>query len=205
MQFKKTLLATTLAVSVVCSGGLRAHSDAALVAAHNIKNNAQREQMNQAATKRVGKFAQSLQKTMQGALAKGGFPNGIAVCKEEAPAIAASLSTDGWQIGRTSLKIRNSSNVPDNWEQKVLESFEAQKQQGAAVTSLMYSEIVDLDGQKTFRFMKAIPTKEMCLACHGSNLDSKVAETLRREYPHDKATGLSTSDIRGAFSVIKRL
>lgn len=196
MKYINTLLATTLAVSVLCSVGLNAHSD---------NNPEPKALLDQEAKVRIGVFAKTLGKTLKGALSEGGFPNGIAVCKEKAPEIAANLSTDGWQIGRTSLKIRNSQNAPDKWEQKVLDSFEEKQQQGAAVTSLMHSEVVEVDGQMTFRFMKAIPTKGMCLSCHGSKLDPSVAETLQKDYPHDKATGFSTSDIRGAFTVSKKL
>ncbi len=39
--------------------------------------------------------------------------------------------------------------------------------------------------------MKAIPTQEVCLSCHDTDetIPPTVKETLKSEYPHDKATG----------------
>ncbi|MBK8909014.1 MAG: DUF3365 domain-containing protein [Rhodospirillales bacterium] len=50
-----------------------------------------------------------------------------------------------------------------------------------------------------FRYMKAIPTAELCLACHGTEIDPAVSTTLKKHYPLDQATGFQAGDIRGAF------
>ena len=49
--------------------------------------------------------------------------------------------------------------------------------------------------------MKAIPTQEICLQCHGENLHGEVVEQLANHYPHDQATGFAVGDIRGAFTI----
>lgn len=51
------------------------------------------------------------------------------------------------------------------------------------------------------RYMKAIPVEPPCLACHG-NPEGEVGDALRNGYPHDRATGYSPGDIRGAFYVV---
>lgn len=55
-----------------------------------------------------------------------------------------------------------------------------------------------------FRYMKAIPTKGLCLTCHGEALTEPVKATLAELYPEDKATGFKVGDIRGAFSIIQK-
>jgi hypothetical protein len=58
-------------------------------------------------------------------------------------------------------------------------------------------------GQKTFRFMAAIPTAEVCTTCHGVNISAEVIDLLHQYYPADLAKGYSVGDIRGAFTVSK--
>ncbi len=67
--------------------------------------------------------------------------------------------------------------------------------------ALEHAEVVTQDGKRLFRYMKAIPTREVCLACHGRSLDPAVESTLKELYPEDRARGFSVGDIRGAFTV----
>lgn len=151
-------------------------------------------------------FATRLQGELKSALQEGGPTAAVHVCKEEAPAIAADLSAQsGWQVGRTSLKTRNPDNAPDAWERQVLKQFEDRKAAGEPVDQLAYAAVVEQDGVKTYRFMKAIPTGEVCLACHGSDLAPDLVETLDKAYPQDQARGFALGDIRGAFTLSKPL
>ncbi|HSD70126.1 MAG TPA: DUF3365 domain-containing protein, partial [Woeseiaceae bacterium] len=52
------------------------------------------------------------------------------------------------------------------------------------------------------RYMKAIPTGGLCLACHGSAIPDDVRGLLDDHYPHDRALGYEAGDMRGAFSVV---
>ena len=63
---------------------------------------------------------------LQAGLKAGGPTEAIAVCKDKAPAIAKSeQQKSGWaDVGRTSLKLRNPANKPDDWELAVLNKFE---------------------------------------------------------------------------------
>ena len=49
--------------------------------------------------------------------------------------------------------------------------------------------------------MKAIPTGEVCLTCHGSNIKASLQIRINELYPDDKAYGFKIGDIRGAFFV----
>lgn len=146
----------------------------------------------------VKEFMTQLKGELQSAMKAGGPVNAISVCNEKAPTIAKNLSDKyGWDIARTSLKTRNASNAPDAWETKVLNEFEARKAKGEKVKPMAYFEAVD----NSFRFMKAIPTGEVCLKCHGDNIAPPIKAKLQKLYPDDKATGYKLGDVRGAFTI----
>ncbi|MCK7509930.1 MAG: DUF3365 domain-containing protein [Desulfobacterales bacterium] len=104
---------------------------------------------------------------------------------------------------RTSLKTRNPGNEPDAWEAKVLKEFEARKAKGEDPAQIEYAEIVTANGQKQFRYMKAIAIgpNQPCLKCHGATLDLAVSTRLKDLYPADKATGYKEGELRGAFTL----
>ncbi|WP_295542772.1 DUF3365 domain-containing protein [uncultured Thiohalocapsa sp.] len=152
-------------------------------------------------------FATTLQGELKGAIKSGGPVNAVWVCEEKAPAIAAQLSEQtGWDVGRTSLKTRNAAlNTPDAWEQTVLEQFESRKANGESPKGMSYASVVETDGGKVYRYMQAIPTQQVCLACHGKDLPPDLAAALDKAYPEDQARGYSVGDIRGAFTLSKPL
>jgi len=156
----------------------------------------------QESRKVVKAFMGKLKSELQQAMKAGGPVRAIEVCRNKAPLIAGEMSQQtGWRVARTSLKYRNPNNAPDAWEQLVLKEFEARKAKGEDVRKLEHAEIVTVDGQKQFRYMKAIPTGKVCLKCHGEKLDPAVEKTLNQFYPHDKARGFRVGDIRGAFTI----
>ena len=151
----------------------------------------------------VKEFASELKTELKRALKEGGPVKAITVCNAVAPAIANQQSKKhGWRIGRTSLKVRNPANAPDEWEKEVLERFEARKKTGEDPARMEYFEVVEQNGKRLFRYMKAIPTAEKpCLLCHGSHIEPEVAKELDKLYPHDQARGFKAGDIRGAFTI----
>jgi hypothetical protein len=67
---------------------------------------------------------------------------------------------------------------------------------------LEHHEVVEQDGKKVFRWMKAIPTAKVCLNCHGGDtVAAPVEAKLKELYPTDQARGYSVGDIRGAFTI----
>jgi Protein of unknown function (DUF3365) len=152
----------------------------------------------------AAEFMTTLKGELMQAMQAGGPVTAVGVCKLRAPAIAAELGAlKGWQVGRTSLKLRNPANVPDDWERAGLESFEQRKQAGEDPARLEYYAVVEQDGEPVFRYMKAIPTAELCLTCHGAKIDPAVAARLAELYPGDQARGYRPGDIRGAFTFIE--
>ena len=183
----KKLIASTILSLIFAS---TAHADT------DLKQQAQKSKMV------VKEFMTQLKGELKGAMKAGGPVNAINVCNEKAPAIAKALSDKyGWDIARTSLKTRNNSNAPDAWETKVLNKFETRKAKGEDVKPMAYFEAVENNGKKSFRFMKAIPTGEVCLKCHGENIAPPIKAKLQELYPNDMATGYKLGDVRGAFTI----
>lgn len=146
----------------------------------------------------VKEFMGQLKGELEKAMKSSGPVAAIEVCNTKAPEIAKGLSEKyGWKVARTSLKTRNTSNKPDAWETQVLQKFEQRKAAGEDVKPMAYFETVN----GNFRFMKAIPTGEVCLKCHGEKIDPKITAKLDELYPADKARGFKLGDIRGAFTI----
>lgn len=154
----------------------------------------------------VADFAGALKAELTAAMQAGGPLNAIEVCHTRAPAIADAVSLDsGMSVSRVSLRSRNPGNAPTEWQSGVLRDFETRLAAGEAADALSWQEIVQTDGAREYRFMKAIPTAPMCLACHGEGITPTVAEKIAELYPEDQATGYREGDIRGAFVVTSQL
>lgn len=151
-------------------------------------------------------FFGELKGELVSAIKKGGPASAVSVCNTEAAAIASRVSQQqGMDISRVSLKNRNPGNAATGWKKTVLEQFEARKAGGESPDTLEFAEVVATADGNVFRYMKAIPTGEVCLNCHGSDIAAEVAARLQELYPEDKATGYSVGDLRGAFVVTKKM
>ena len=154
----------------------------------------------------ISAFAGTLKGELETEIKAGGPVKALEICNTKAPQIAEKITAEkGMQVLRVSLKNRSPANAPNVWQKTVLENFATRKAAGADPIALEFSEIVEHQDHKEFRFMKAIPTGGVCLACHGENLAQGVQETITTLYPDDKATGFKSGDIRGAFVVTKML
>ena len=149
----------------------------------------------------IQQFGAVLKKEM----AAGGPDNAIAVCRDTAPRLAGELSRkSGARVSRVSLKTRNPLlGEPDAWEQQVLAEFDRQAAQGAKPETLERAEVVSEPQGRFFRYMKAIPVQPLCLTCHGTtdSIPDTVKARLAVDYPHDRATGYTLGQIRGAVTI----
>ncbi|MBF0265117.1 MAG: DUF3365 domain-containing protein [Gammaproteobacteria bacterium] len=155
----------------------------------------------------VKDFFKTLKGELVGAMKAGGPVNAINVCNKRAMMIAVDKSmTHNIRVARTSLKLRNPVNAPDEWEEKVLNDFEKRKAAGESPKKIEYSEVVtNKFGKQQFRYMKAIPMGKPCMACHAEKIKPEVEARLKELYPADKARGFKPGDIRGAFTITKDL
>jgi Protein of unknown function (DUF3365) len=151
---------------------------------------------------RSRELATALQQTLgarlSAAIGATGTIGAIEVCNVEAPEIAERLSADGGaRVRRTSLKVRNAANEPDARARTALERFEVSWQRDASVPPEEFS--VAADGSA--RYMRAIPTQALCVACHGPTLAPELAAAIALRYPADRAIGFSVGTLRGAFLI----
>ncbi len=148
----------------------------------------------------TAEFAARLQNALLSAMGEGGPAAAIAVCRDLAPQIASELSRNsGARVQRTSLKFRNAANAPEPWQSDVLAEFDRDVTRAGQPGGL---ESITVAGDGGLRYMKAIPTGELCLTCHGNAVPVEVEAALDEHYPHDLARGYVPGDVRGAFSVM---
>lgn len=163
----------------------------------------------------VNTFGSVLMAKFQEAMMNGGPINAINVCTEIAPEIASDISREtGWMVRRVTTRTRSPLATPDGWELSELGDFERELSRGTPAAELEVSGIKregkGKGSREYFRYMKGIvlppPEVAPCMSCHGDwdTLDPAIQDVLNTNYPHDRATGYSPGQVRGAFSV-KRL
>lgn len=151
-------------------------------------------------------FGPALKAELQSAMAADGAVAAIKVCNLRASDIASAKSEQhGFRIGRTSHKVRSPANGPDEWEAARLKEFLAAVDDGTPMSTLEFATVIESDDGPVFRYMKAIPTEDVCLVCHGQELASEVLDALNELYPEDQARGFETGDLRGAFTLTRNL
>ena len=153
------------------------------------------------AKERTKALANALQSALKSSLKEDGPVAAVQVCHTRAPEIVSDVSNNGWLVGRTALKVRNPNNAADEWEKATLEDFAKQLAAGVNPSELYTSKTDD----KEFRFMKAIPTGGVCLTCHGESVSGALADKIAQLYPNDQATGFKLGELRGAFTLRKKL
>jgi len=154
----------------------------------------------------VKAFGSDLKHVLKTSMKSGGPIKALEECNIQAGPIAKKNSSlSGWNIGRTSLKVRNESNLPDEWESTILRQFEKRKAAGENVKTMEYSERVKEGDKLVYRYMKPIPTVGLCVTCHGGNMSAEITHKVQSLYPNDQAIGFTAGDIRGAFTLQKQI
>lgn len=151
------------------------------------------------------RFGGALKAELSAAMQSGGPVEAIAVCHERAPAIAEEIAGEsGWSVARSSHRVRNPSNEPDAYTAAVIEDFLTREAAGESAADLLRAEVVEENDAVAFRMVKAIPTDEVCLACHGGAIVAPETEAKLAElYPKDMARGFEAGQMRGVFTLRK--
>ena len=123
------------------------------------------------------------------AMSTSGPAAAIEVCQVEAKSIAAEVGKEAnVSIGRTGVRLRNTSNQPPSWAQKLVAD---------RTDTPVFAKLSDE------RSVALLPIKlqAQCLMCHGPSeqLAPDVKEKLAKLYPQDQATGFSEGELRGWF------
>lgn len=159
------------------------------------------------------KVAVELVGQIRGALTKelelSGPMRAVIVCKYTVPELSSALSRKtGWRVTRVSLRPRNPAlGTADAWEQRVLLDFEKRAGRGEKPEAIEFGEVVTEPAGRYYRYMKVLPMAPVCMSCHGTDdrMTQSVKSLLESEYPHDRATGLATGQVRGAVTVKRPL
>lgn len=143
------------------------------------------------------RFQKELLTALTAAMEAEGPEGAIGVCASIAPALAVQLSEEsGASVRRTALRTRNLAAKADATEQRVMEGWSS----APLDKNRSPKRWVAHEGGE-YRYMRAIPTMPMCLACHGQNIAPEVTAEIRKHYPEDQATGFAQGQLRGAFSI----
>ena len=154
----------------------------------------------------IAELGSTLGKELMTAMKAGGAVNALEVCNTKAQQITADFSKKaGLTITRISHKPRNANDAPLAWQTLVLQEFEKRKATGENLKQIESHSVVEVDGKRQSRYMKAIFVKAKCLACHGDNIAPALQAKITQLYPNDQATGFKVGDLRGAVSVVETL
>lgn len=119
-------------------------------------------------------------------------------CSTQAQEITAEINKGlppHAKVRRTALKVRNLANTPDETDIKVMHVYEEKIKAG----TFQPKDIRVVKVDNTYRVYKPLLAKKVCLKCHGSSLKPKIAETIKKYYPKDQATGFKEGDLRGVI------
>ncbi len=136
-------------------------------------------------------------KQLMGALTQaleGGSLEALRVCNLQAPEIASRASSDEIALGRTSHRLRNPANAPQEWMKPLLNAYVGTGP-GAA------PRWVELPKGR-FGYVEPIYVATPCLTCHGDALAPELSAALAEIYPEDRATGFELDDFRGMFWLV---
>ncbi len=93
------------------------------------------------------------------------------------------------KIKRISFKNRNNSNYPNITDQPILKKL-----------SKSQKPIVKEYGKMVVVY-EPIKISNLCLLCHGTNINPQLHKIINKLYPNDKAIGYKLGDFRGAVVI----
>lgn len=191
-------LLLVLGIGVICVGCRSSDSSRAQAAGKPAVDNV--GVAAEAAGALVADFQKNLRSELLAAMNAGGAAEAIGVCNIRAPEIMAAHSQAGvWAIARVTDKPRVPEHRATEQQMAILQKF-----RDTASTQEYFSEWqVDRSGDSVFAYYAPIRMGEVCTNCHGNQdkLAQGVLERLAELYPHDKAIGYETGDLRGLFVV----
>lgn len=136
---------------------------------------------------------QKLSGRLMEAMGSQGPAAAIAVCQTEATQIATDVSdSHGLKIGRTGVRLRNSTNQPPAWAKTMTE---------AEVDTPQFVSLTNGDAAA----LLPIKLQAQCLMCHGpeDQIAPVISKQLTKLYPNDQATGFQEGELRGWFWIEK--
>lgn len=106
-------------------------------------------------------------------------------------------------IKRTSLRVRNPANAPDDADLLALNLINARMNDGEAPPSQLVQRIEQAGQPTEWRVYRPIGVSSRCLICHGDveQIPLDVQAVLELRYPQDRATGYTSNQWRGVIRI----
>jgi hypothetical protein len=152
-------------------------------------NLSQEKQAIESAHETVATIRSHFRKSLESALRDKAPEKALGECKIIAPTL--SKKSEKVEVGRTSLRIRNSKNAPREWIKPLLEDFSKTPREEHKPY-----RIVQL-GPNHYGYVEPIYVEAVCLNCHGADLKPEVKAEIKQLYPEDQAIGFKKGDFRG--------
>ncbi len=152
----------------------------------------------QRAAELAGRLKQNLTKSLTQKISQDGVAQAIGFCHEQVMPIAKTAAGEDiarFEFGRTSHRVRQAKNLPQDWMKPYLSEFQESTLQKPATAKV--HEFAD--GKRAY--LEPLYIQPLCLSCHGSPLSGEVSAEVRRLYPQDQATGFKLGEFRGMIWV----
>ena len=149
--------------------------------------------------------AKQYKNTLIQGLQHNNLKKALKYCNKEVKQLVSKDNEKGFAIKRVSLRPRNKNNHPNLYEKAILEKFNKLSLKDNKGIALEHSEIIRDENNNKFVYAKAIRIKEVCLNCHGSNINDDLTKEIQKLYPDDKAINSKLNDIRGAFVMYRKI
>ena len=122
----------------------------------------------------------------------------IDACRLSAPGITEGAAVTGIRVGRTSHRLRNPSNAPEGWMRPLLAEYLRRSPVPGT------GRVVDL-GAGRVGYVEPIYIKQVCVTCHGKNIDPDLLAHIRERYPDDRAVDFEPGEFRGLLWVVSEV
>lgn len=155
--------------------------------------------------KAITRVGMSLVSEVTSSIAKDGPEKAVEVCHLKALPLTGEIIAGMPRITavkRTSLKLRNPANAPDEYETRALDRFRRKLEDGTP-PSVLVQRIDHPNGKPEWRVYRPLVVLQQCVSCHGpaENQSPALRTTLQQRYPQDAAVGYKLHDWRGLVRV----
>ena len=157
------------------------------------------------AKNQLKEIAKQYKNTLIQGLQHNNLKKALKYCNKEVEQLITKDNEKGFAVKRVSLRPRNKNNYPNLYEKEILENFNKLSLKDNKSLVFEHSEIIKDENNNKFVYIKAIRIKEVCLNCHGSNINDDLKKEIQKLYPDDKAIDYKLNDIRGAFVMYRNI
>jgi len=153
----------------------------------------------------INRLGMTLMNEVTAAVAKSGATKAVDVCHLKALPLTGEIVSGMPRITgvkRTSQKLRNTANAPDEAEKLALAHVEKEIAAGR-LPKVLVQRIHQPGGKPEWRVYRPVGVAPQCVTCHGprESLDPGLVARLAEKYPDDQATGYASGQWRGLIRV----